>query len=233
MMRSKTMLLAATSAALVMAAGGASATSLFVPGSTFTASASNSPDTYSDTVTLVPGTTTVDGGAVNLTISEVSQGADEWLVFSYSTVSGGPLSQPGDYWTVDQTGLDAATNVNLVAAYIGFTGGGTPTYSIFGGYSVGSNPVPGETGTGFVDDPLTPPYHAGSGPLPELGSFISPWDYLDDTGINSADVTGYTEALEFAPVSAIPEPATWAVMLVGFGALGGALRSRRRSPVAA
>ncbi len=30
------------------------------------------------------------------------------------------------------------------------------------------------------------------------------------------------------PVSAIPEPATWAMMLVGFGAVGGAMRMRRR-----
>lgn len=31
----------------------------------------------------------------------------------------------------------------------------------------------------------------------------------------------------------VPEPATWALMLVGFGALGAAIRGRRRSPVAA
>jgi len=32
-------------------------------------------------------------------------------------------------------------------------------------------------------------------------------------------------------VSAIPEPATWAMMLIGFGAIGGAMRSRRRVAV--
>lgn len=30
-------------------------------------------------------------------------------------------------------------------------------------------------------------------------------------------------------VAAVPEPATWAMMLVGFGMMGGAIRSRRRS----
>ncbi len=33
----------------------------------------------------------------------------------------------------------------------------------------------------------------------------------------------------FAPAAAVPEPATWAMMLLGFGAIGGAMRRRRRS----
>lgn len=35
------------------------------------------------------------------------------------------------------------------------------------------------------------------------------------------------------PTSAVPEPATWAMMIIGFGAAGGMLRSRRRNSVAA
>jgi hypothetical protein len=40
---------------------------------------------------------------------------------------------------------------------------------------------------------------APAGPLGALGTFINPWNFLDSTGINSANVAGYTEALEFAP----------------------------------
>ncbi|MBU3079370.1 choice-of-anchor A family protein [Sphingomonas sp. XMGL2] len=35
------------------------------------------------------------------------------------------------------------------------------------------------------------------------------------------------------PISAVPEPATWATMIAGFGLVGFALRSRRRLPVVA
>jgi hypothetical protein len=34
-----------------------------------------------------------------------------------------------------------------------------------------------------------------------------------------------------APVMAVPEPAGWALMLMGFGLIGGAVRARRRSAV--
>jgi hypothetical protein len=39
----------------------------------------------------------------------------------------------------------------------------------------------------------------------------------------------YGGQLSFIPTAAIPEPATWAMMLVGFGMVGAATRYRRRS----
>jgi hypothetical protein len=36
-----------------------------------------------------------------------------------------------------------------------------------------------------------------------------------------------------APGSAVPEPATWAMMIIGFGTAGGMIRSRRRNGMAA
>jgi hypothetical protein len=47
-------------------------------------------------------------------------------------------------------------------------------------------------------------------------------------GANNA-VTGLTVSLASA---AVPEPATWAMMMLGFGAMGAALRSRRQARVA-
>ncbi|MES2897868.1 MAG: PEPxxWA-CTERM sorting domain-containing protein [Pseudomonadota bacterium] len=49
---------------------------------------------------------------------------------------------------------------------------------------------------------------------------------------NSITLTSRTNSFEIdnlaTPTSAIPEPATWAMMIVGFGAVGGVLRSSRR-----
>jgi hypothetical protein len=41
------------------------------------------------------------------------------------------------------------------------------------------------------------------------------------------------QALDFALAPGVPEPATWGLMLMGFGGLGAALRSRRRAMLAA
>jgi PEP-CTERM motif len=38
----------------------------------------------------------------------------------------------------------------------------------------------------------------------------------------------YSGTLAFAPTAAVPEPATWAMMIIGFGAAGSMVRSRRK-----
>ena len=39
----------------------------------------------------------------------------------------------------------------------------------------------------------------------------------------------FTHRLSISDVSAVPEPATWAMMLIGFGAIGFALRGRKEA----
>jgi hypothetical protein len=55
----------------------------------------------------------------------------------------------------------------------------------------------------------------------------------NDTGIDAITVNGApgvgTTYLAPTPVSPAPEPASWALMLVGFGAAGAAIRSRRKA----
>jgi hypothetical protein len=54
------------------------------------------------------------------------------------------------------------------------------------------------------------------------GSTPSPW-----TQFKQVDIAAVTIPVT-PPVSGVPEPATWAMLIVGFGAIGAALRSRRK-----
>jgi hypothetical protein len=49
----------------------------------------------------------------------------------------------------------------------------------------------------------------------------------------SDEDTAYGPALDNVSITsgAVPEPATWALMIVGFGAVGATLRSRRRQAI--
>jgi hypothetical protein len=214
-----------TTAVLLGLAAPAHAANLFVPGSTFQVNATNSPDSFSNTVNLTPGTQLLDDGAVSLNISIVgASDGGEWLVFNYTTTSGAPLSADDDYWSVNQLGLDAAVPVNFNYAYSEFLVNGVSqpwSYSFFGGYTPISSPVPGLSGTGVGNlTSFNSPQAAG--PLGNLGAFISSYSsYLSSADIDPTMVNGWTQALEFTPqTAAVPELSTWAMMLAGFAGLG-------------
>ncbi len=87
----------------------------------------------------------------------------------------------------------------------------------------------------------------GSGLLGSVTSMTGSWEriFLDSGSDAFNEVTLYSyggaadfyvaaayadvrEASPFAATPAVPEPATWAMMLLGFGAIGGALRGRQK-----
>lgn len=59
------------------------------------------------------------------------------------------------------------------------------------------------------------------------GSFAHPGIPTDFDTTNSAGAVW----ARFTLASAVPEPATWAMMILGFGAIGGVLRSRRNQKI--
>ena len=66
---------------------------------------------------------------------------------------------------------------------------------------------------------------------------VGPWGGVGDVSSNAQWIWSQTdpsgEAFFSTTIAAVPEPATWAMMLVGLGGLGVALRSRRKPAVAA
>jgi PEP-CTERM motif len=209
----------------------AHADALFDTSSTFQVVGGSSPDSFTNTVQLTPGTTLLDNGALSLTISIVpTSGGAEWLVFNYSTTSGGAISQPGQNWSLSQNGLVALQPLNFIGSYAQFNNNGTaitPSYSVFG-QTIEANPVPGFVGTGQGASGFASP--DGPGPFFNLGAFADPFSQVAPSlGNTQLVINGWEQALEFAPqVAAVPEPSTWAMMILGFAGIG-FLAHRRKS----
>jgi hypothetical protein len=55
------------------------------------------------------------------------------------------------------------------------------------------------------------------------------YDYNNDTTVHNALAYLNPATLTIANVSAVPEPATWGMFLLGFGAIGWTLRARRNA----
>jgi PEP-CTERM motif len=211
-----------TTAALLGLAAPAHA-QLFNNGSALTIAFENSPTSETDTVEFLPGTTQlVDGGNLDLTISVVAAGGGaEWVVLNFQTVSADlPLSTGGQDWALNPS-LTAAVPLNFTGDYFqwqGSDGANIPQTGRIFGQTLMASPVAGLTGSGegtlgFVD-PI-----GGPGLLPPLGAFSDPFSIVLN-GLPADQVNGYTEALEFSPVTpSVPEPSTWAMMLAGFAGL--------------
>lgn len=209
----------ATGLTLLSGPGRAQATPIFVPGSSFTVTGTNAPGSFTDTAYIKAGTQSLDGGALDLTVSVVaaSRGA-EWIVFDFSVPSG-TLSQPSDDFVLTPTGLHLTRAAGIAQLYVQFDGSSgslKPEYSPFVPLPVENNPVPGESGSG-LQVPGIGSYAGAALPL-EIDPFGSGLSLL---GINPADVTGIEEAALFS----VPEPLPLAVLSAGLLAL--ALARRR------
>ena len=78
-------------------------------------------------------------------------------------------------------------------------------------------------------------FHAGGAGDGGQGTFFFQFnagagvDVITITDRLNSNATGLSNAALFQTGSAVPEPATWAMMLLGFGAIGTSLRIRRRT----
>ncbi len=120
-------------------------------------------------------------------------------------------------FTIPQTGLGSGSITTILA---GLTGGATDLDFLNVTFSNGSGTfvVPTMTNFGFME----------SGGLANLPIMMNVQNTLSVTYLSRGQGS-YGGNLTFAPaVSPIPEPATWAMMVLGFGAVGFVMRRRRQ-----
>jgi hypothetical protein len=181
------------------------------------------------------GTLTVSDQLVLLNFSNAifadGVGQDAYLTFS-AVADGDPLQEEGD-GTFRQTGLDGTFEFRTAAGGGGdlllsgiFTGAWLSGKDDAGAFMTVLNGGTLELSSGvadlsaFFDDSAS---FSFSGVVPGFG------DVGDDNALDNFTATGFSATFS----AAVPEPTTWALMIMGFGGAGAMLRSRRRALVTA
>jgi hypothetical protein len=172
-------------------------------------------------------TTTIEGGATDVTFNT----GDPGLVITASPVPFGPFDLDLDVGTLtpssfttdvlsigtDETTINLFEDTNSLPISVGF--------SFTNPFGTTGDPITGETfgvwlidiGVVRWDGPST--FNFGNG-----GAFSLA---LSDTIFGTPGTANVSGTFTLISESAVPEPATWAMMLMGFGAVGFAMRRKR------
>lgn len=145
------------------------------------------------------------------------------LDLTFSATSGGSVMDP-IYLFVSDTDFVTSGNFLLSLAETSSGGSGSVTGSAYGGTD--NDPLSFLNLIGSIG-PLTGSAAAGSA----SGSFVSavvPYSLTLGTEI-SRSTAGTTTGDVNLQVAAVPEPATWAMMLLGFGAVGLGMRRQKKA----
>jgi choice-of-anchor C domain-containing protein len=171
-------------------------------------------------------------GAGFATLAGGSTAINGWVV------GGDSIDYIGGYWnaqngsrsidlsgnapgSIAQTFDTVIGQVYSVSFFLGANGDGSPptkTVSVIatgnaaGNYSVGSTPFPPNV-TAWT----------------QFGYAFTATGTSTTLTFTSTGQTAFGAALDNVNVTAVPEPATWALMILGFGAIGGVMRRRQGS----
>ena len=183
---------------------------------------------YTAPVVLTIRSTVLIAAAAAATLVAMPANAAVYLF----SVSGPGASASGNITTVDGTNGSAVTAVTGTVSYAGVNGGGPFTMTTLSSYAAATNryytsgPFADFGGISFNTN-TGGAFNLGGGGTGPSGlvintAVLNPIGYAGVLGSTSVDTVA---------TSAVPEPATWAMMLLGFGILGFGMRSRRKQSV--
>lgn len=131
-------------------------------------------------------------------------------------------------------GTGVLLNDRDTSIFLKQVGGGIFTLSSFD-IAASFNNSPGVTfqALGFLNNVQVGMVSGALGQFTTFAGFGSSVDYVTFNGLGGSGGFQLDNIVLNDTVAAVPEPATWALMLLGFGFVGGALRSaKRRTKVA-
>ena len=192
--------------------------------------------TSANAVTLVNGSfetgTNPNVGPGFITLATGSTDIDGW------TVTGGSVDYIGSYWTAQEGSRSvdlAGTSLGTLSQMLTDTVAGQ---SYLVSFYVSKNPDGGaatRTGTFTAGSQSFNFSYSTPNDRTNMNWELATYQFLA-TGTNTnlsfaADASAgccFGPALDNVSIAAVPEPATWAMMIGGFGLVGGALRLARR-----
>jgi hypothetical protein len=147
---------------------------------------------------------------------------------SISGLAAQPLGSTGKYWTVSPS--DGSPGIMTLASYsaiatIGFLWGSVDNYNWVDVLARNGSVLATFNGVNVVSGPNGSWTDAHMNPYATIA--ITGSDRTNIGGLRFRSSTNAFETDNFL-IGAVPEPATWAMLVLGFGVLGGAMRTRTR-----
>jgi hypothetical protein len=120
-------------------------------------------------------------------------------------------------------GQPAALTFTVPVSYLSFLWGSPDLYNVLTIQSTGGTQIFTAAGLGF-------PVTNGDQSFSQYVQFsATAGDFITSASFTNVPSTDAFETANYSITSGVPEPATWAMMLMGFGAVGFAMRRRKQT----